>query len=42
MNIQRKMCARFFKALQKELDAARSRFSENGEGGVDSFRLSSR
>lgn len=31
-----------FKALQKELDAAKSRFSEDGEGGVDSFRLSSR
>ena len=30
-----------FKALQKELDAAKSRFSENGEGGIDSFRLSS-
>ena len=31
-----------FKALQKELDAAKSRFSEDGGGGVDSFRLSSR
>lgn len=31
-----------FKALQKELDAAKSRFSENGGGGVDSFQLSNR
>ena len=31
-----------FKALQKELESAKSRFSENGEGGNDSFRLSTR
>jgi len=31
-----------FRALQKELDAAKSRFAENGEGGSDSFRLSYR
>ena len=31
-----------FKALQKELETARSRFSEDGGGGVDSFRLSNR
>lgn len=29
-----------FKALQKELDAAKSRFTGNGKTGEDSFRLS--
>ncbi|RDD29369.1 hypothetical protein CR161_00845 [Prosthecochloris sp. ZM] len=28
-----------FEALQKELNVAKSRFSENGSGGSDSFRL---
>ena len=31
-----------FKALHRELDSAKNRFSEDGGGGVDSFRLSSR
>ena len=31
-----------FKALQKEIDSAKSRFSKNGEGGNDAFRLSNR
>ena len=29
-----------FRALQRELDAAKSRFSGNGKTGDDSFRLS--
>lgn len=29
-----------FRALQKELDAAKSRFTGNGKTGEDSFRLS--
>lgn len=29
-----------FRALQKELDAAKSRFTGNGKTGDDSFRLS--
>lgn len=31
-----------FKALQKELDAAKGRFSDKGEAGSDGFRLSRR
>lgn len=31
-----------FKALQRELEAAKSRFTENGKGGTSTFRLNAR